>query len=66
MNVGMADMDAMQGFYYPMSGSSQNFVRPEKAEDWEPYQAEISRLYKTKKLKDVMEEMESRWGFKAT
>lgn len=55
----------MQG-YYQMSGQAPSYIRPSKAEDWEPYRDIIAELYRTKKLKDVMEEMEAVYYFKAT
>ncbi|TLD09900.1 hypothetical protein PgNI_05869 [Pyricularia grisea] len=45
---------------------SVNYVRPSRPEDWEPYRAIIEELYKTQKLKDVMETMERVYFFKAT
>lgn len=41
-------------------------IRPDKAEDWEPYREIIADMYRTMKLKDVMEEMEKSYGFKGT
>ena len=52
--------------YYPMSNPAPSYIRPEKAEDWEPYRDIIAELYRTKKLKDVMDEMETVYFFKAT
>ncbi len=43
-----------------------SYVRPSKAEDWEPYRHIIAELYRTKKLKEVIEEMEAVYYFKAT
>ena len=40
--------------------------RPSRPEDWEAYRDVISHLYSTKKLKDVMKEMERQYYFKAT
>ncbi|ELQ35589.1 hypothetical protein OOU_Y34scaffold00700g2 [Pyricularia oryzae Y34] len=37
---------------------SVNYVRPTRSEDWEPYRAVFEELYKTQKLKDVMDTME--------
>ncbi|TLS25703.1 hypothetical protein PpBr36_07281 [Pyricularia pennisetigena] len=45
---------------------SVNYVRPTRPEDWEPYRATIEELYKTQKLKDVMNTMERVYFFKAT
>ncbi|TLD25005.1 hypothetical protein PspLS_05905 [Pyricularia sp. CBS 133598] len=45
---------------------SVNYVRPSRPEDWEPYRAIIEELYKTQKLKDVMDTMERVYFFKAT
>ena len=61
-------MDYSDAAYYPMSGgqASSSYLRPTKAEDWEPYREIIAELYRTKKLKDVMEEMETVYFFKAT
>ena len=61
-------MDYSDVAYYPMSGSqsSSSYLRPSKAEDWEPYREIIAELYRTKKLKDVMDEMEKVYFFKAT
>jgi len=50
-------------------GSSKSTLfRPSKASDWEPYQATIADLYldQNKKLKEVIEEMETVYYFKAT
>ncbi len=57
-----------QGYYDPMSNQAPapSYVRPNKAEDWEPYRHIITELYRTKKLKEVIEEMESVYYFKAT
>ncbi len=54
--------------YYQMSGSQagSSYIRPQKAEDWEPFRDIIAELYRTKKLKEVMEEMETVYYFKAT
>ncbi len=50
-----------------MSGSqAPAYIRPSKTEDWEPYREIIAELYRTKKLKEVMEDMESVYYFKAT
>ncbi|KAL8404630.1 hypothetical protein RB594_009475 [Gaeumannomyces avenae] len=48
-----------------MSSKAQYF-RPSRTEDWEPYRAVIEALYKEKKLKDVMDTMETSYSFKAT
>ncbi|EHA56897.1 hypothetical protein MGG_06790 [Pyricularia oryzae 70-15] len=45
---------------------SVNYVRPTRPEDWEPYRGIIEELYKTQKLKDVMDTMERVYFFKAT
>lgn len=45
---------------------SVNYVRPTRPEDWEPYRGVIEELYKTQKLKDVMDTMERVYFFKAT
>jgi len=54
--------------YYPMTNpqAAPSYIRPTKAEDWEPYRQIIADLYATKKLKEVMEEMETVYYFKAT
>jgi hypothetical protein len=49
------------------AGQSQgSYLRPTKPEDWEPYRELIAELYRDKKLKEVMEVMETEHGFKAT
>ncbi|KAL8377098.1 hypothetical protein RB595_007983 [Gaeumannomyces hyphopodioides] len=48
-----------------MSSKTQYF-RPSRTEDWEPYRAIIEALYKEKKLKEVMDTMETSYSFKAT
>ncbi|KAL5894808.1 hypothetical protein ACKVWC_000027 [Pyricularia oryzae] len=42
---------------------SVNYVRPTRSEDWEPYRAVFEELYKTQKLKDVMDTMERVYFF---
>lgn len=42
------------------------FLRPQTAEDWEPYRNIICSLYESKPLKDVVTEMETLHSFKAT
>ena len=48
------------------SSSDSGCFRPDKAEDWEPYRTIIADMYRTMKLKDVMEEMERNYNFKGT
>ena len=40
--------------------------RPSRPEDWEGYRDVITDLYGSKKLKDVMKDMERHYYFKAT
>ncbi|KLU85420.1 hypothetical protein MAPG_04446 [Magnaporthiopsis poae ATCC 64411] len=46
--------------------SKNQYIRPSRPEDWEPYRDTIEALYKENKLKDVMDTMEATYAFKAT
>ncbi|KAL2267071.1 hypothetical protein VTJ83DRAFT_4348 [Remersonia thermophila] len=63
-------MDPYYGMYgEPTQQPAQPATyRPTKPEDWEPYRDLIAHFYITlnMKLKDVMVEMETSYGFKAT
>jgi len=48
------------------ASSSASYLRPSKAEDWEPYREVITTMYATKTLAVVMDSMEKEYGFRAT
>lgn len=62
-------MDAYYGYgESAQQPGSAAMYRPSRPEDWEPYRDIIAHLYNTMnmKLKDVMNEMQITYSFKAT
>lgn len=64
------DIDSPDGSVHTPTGSKQGShrKRTHSPDVWEAHKAAIARLYldENKRLKDVMEIMESQWGFRAS